>query len=297
MAAQFLSTAKAAKVLGVSVSTVKRWVDDGILLAQKTAGGHRKLAHADVLRMVKSGLLPAGDLTELQCTSSFSPRKLASDLFFALLRGDSGTATRIVMGAYNSRITLPTMADEIIAPAMHRIGHEWATGDLDVYQEHRGSQACATALYSLKSHMQAAASSSGPSAVGAAPEGDLTLLPCLLAELVMMDLGWKPVNLGPNTPLSSFEKAVREIRPKLIWLSASHIIEPARFLEEYRGLQAAAQQIGSVIVIGGRAMTEDVRCQLAYTAFGDRLAQLASIASAIYRRHDLPRRGRPRKEV
>lgn len=52
-AAAFCSTKRAAALLGVSHRTVQLWVENGILQAWKTAGGHRRITLASVQRLVE----------------------------------------------------------------------------------------------------------------------------------------------------------------------------------------------------------------------------------------------------
>src|SRR3954471_19495975 len=52
-AADFCSTKEAATMLGVSHRTVQLWVENGVLQAWKTAGGHRRIALASVNRLVE----------------------------------------------------------------------------------------------------------------------------------------------------------------------------------------------------------------------------------------------------
>lgn len=39
----YCTTAEAARSLGVSIRTIQLWVDDGVLSAWKTVGGHRRI--------------------------------------------------------------------------------------------------------------------------------------------------------------------------------------------------------------------------------------------------------------
>src|SRR4051794_1779958 len=141
---QYVSTANVARALGVGVSTVKRWVDEGILPAHKTAGGHRKLLLADVLRRVREGGLPQLDLSGLRFVEEMQgclePDALSQRLLTALRRGDGGAVRALIHGAYQSGLALETLADFVIAPAMGQLGHEWATGRIEVLREHRGTQ-------------------------------------------------------------------------------------------------------------------------------------------------------------
>jgi hypothetical protein len=152
---------------------------------------------------------------------------------------------------------------------------------------------CAAALFELKQLLLADAAEAGPLALGGTPEGDFYQLANLLAELVLLDAGWEVVNLGPHTPLSSFGKALVELRPRLLWISISDLHEPERFLAEYAGLYRRAEQNSVAIAVGGRGLVEPLRARMSYTTFGDRLEHLKAFAQSLHPRPKLPRRGRP----
>lgn len=54
----FCTTREAADLLGVSVGTVQLWVENGLLRAWKTAGGHRRVMRDSVLALLHK--VPAG---------------------------------------------------------------------------------------------------------------------------------------------------------------------------------------------------------------------------------------------
>ena len=293
----FVSTAQAADALGVSVSTVKRWVEEGILPAQKTAGGHRKLLLADVVELARQGKLPARDLASLQLKfSKDSPPKAASleqHLYPALLHGDAAAVRAILHGAYQAGMPIETLADQVIAPAMHKIGADWESGKIDVMHEHRASQICAAALFELKAVLEARSARNRPVAVGGTLEGDYSVLPSLLAQMVLLDSGWEAINLGPTTPLKSFRRALGELKPRLLWISLSHLSDETAFIRDYRRLYDAAVDADAAVVVGGRALGESLRASIPYTAYGDSLSHLAAFARTLHPRPRRPRRGRP----
>lgn len=293
-----ISTEEVARLLGVSVSTVKRWVDLDILPAIRTCGGHRRIRMSDVVRLARLGQLPNVDLARLPLiVNSGVCREIAElkgELHSALIAGDESGIRALLAETYQAGMAVETLADEIIRPAMHRLGHEWSEGQLDVMHEHRGVQACFSALCELKHLLLAHADRSGPVAVGGAPEKDPYLLPCLLAELVLIDSGWEVVNLGANTPLASFQRAIDEFRPRMLWLSISHLEDPGSFLGAYQQLHDAAVRLDVAVVVGGQALLDGVRSAMPYTTFGDGLKNLAAFARTLNPQPKPPRRGRPR---
>jgi excisionase family DNA binding protein len=297
----YVSTAQLSRALGIGATTVKRWVDEGILPAHKTAGGHRKIPLADVLRLVRENDFPRLDLALLDPTArpggEFDESKAARDLFTILRRGDAGAARILMENAYGSGLRTAELADRILAPALGRIGAEWEAKRLDVLHEHRGSQMCAELLYYLKSLFVTPVSRIRPVAVGGAPEGHWHGLASQLAELVLLESGWSPINLGPNTPFASFRKAIAELRPRLLWLSISAVPKQRAFLTGYGKLYEDARKAGVAVAVGGRGLTSELRASMPYTTFGDGLAHLAAFAATLHPRPCRPPRGRPRRSA
>jgi excisionase family DNA binding protein len=294
----YVSTAQVAEALGVGTSTVKRWVDQRILPAHKTPGGHRKILLSDVVRVVRDGDFPRLDLGRLGLPpagqAAADPRSLGASLLAALKRGEAEEVDALLRGAHRSGLAIETLADAVIAPALRRLGHEWAEGRLDVWQEHRGTQLCAAALYEIRAALGGPADVARPLALGGGPEGDPYLLANLLAEMALRGQGWEVVNLGPNTPLPSFRAALERTRPRLLWLSASHLADPASFLEPYAALYREAERLGTAVAVGGQALTEGLRARMPYTTFGDGLTHLVAFARSLHPGARRPRRGRPR---
>src|SRR5215213_8899170 len=94
-----LTSKEAARVLGVSEASVKRWADSGLLPMEKTAGGHRRFRPEDVAAarrassaageaslLSKRGALPA---RRAQAPSLAPAREaaLAEETFQSLLDG------------------------------------------------------------------------------------------------------------------------------------------------------------------------------------------------------------------
>ncbi len=292
---RYLSTAEVANYLSVGVSTVKRWVEKGVLKAHKTVGGHRKLLWDDVLRLAKEENFALGTLAPQASVGALEPIALRKEFEAALREESSAAAQALMQNTYRSGASLLALADDVIAPVMARVGKDWQTGRIDVCDEHQRTQLCISALFHLKRLLEVQVRPGRPLALGGAPEGDPYLIPSLMIEIVLLEAGWRVVNFGPNVPLDSLARAIADERPKLVWLSASHLEDEPRFVREVRVLSERAKAEGALLVLGGQAIQGELAQSLTFATIGQRLEVLVNLAKGLHPPPRRPRLGRPRK--
>ena len=102
-----------------------------------------------------------------------------------------------------------------------------------------------------------------------------------MIEVVLRELGWQATSLGTRLPATTIAEAVRDNRPRLLWISVSCIESIPAFLEEYARLHRVATRIGAAVVVGGRALTTEIRQQMAYSAYCDTLRHLVTFAASL----------------
>ena len=284
--------------MGVSVTTVERWVDDGTLPAAKTVGGHRKILLRKVLRLIQQEDHPHADLSDLagglpRTTAQADAGAACRRLTELLQTNDQAAVTHLLAAAYRAGLAVDVLADQVIAAAMQRVGDDWAAGRIDVYHEHLATQLCATALLDLNERLAVPPLAKRPLALGCCLEGDFYHLATLLIQMALRDNGWNTLNLGPNTPLAALRAALKKYRPKLLWISFSYLRDGDRFLDEYLELYAEAERLGVLVAVGGRALGENLRTRMPYTFHGDGIAHLTAFARTLHPPTRRPRRGRP----
>ncbi len=244
------------------------------------------MAIAEVLRFVREhnqtlispeilGLPPVSDHAAGGLTRG-SPR-----LVEALLAGDELLARQIVFDLYLAKHSLSVIFDEVIAAAFREIGSLWACNVADVYQERRGCEITQRIMFDIRRVQEVP--EKNWLAIGGTISGDPYALPSAMAEQVLREFGFSATSLGTSIPVPSLIKAVQDTQPKLFWLSVSHLREGLDFASEFAPLSQACAAAGSALVVGGRALTEDLRQRMTYSAYCDTMQHLEGFAKMLSR--------------
>ena len=246
-----------ARAIGVGESTIKRWVDDGLISAVKTAGGHRRITVAEVVRFVRSRNMSVVEPQVLGLSGDprageGSSPDLGGQLADHLKAGRERECRDLLLSLYASGITMAQLGDGPIRAAMGEVGLLWLQDrERGIYLEHRATQICLRICQELW-QLGRRPRERRVLAVGGAPGDDPYQLPSLLVAASLEELGFEAVNLGPKLPLFSLGRAIEDMKPALAWLSISDEADLEQKETAIEALWPRLERSGTTLVIGGR---------------------------------------------
>ena len=214
---------EAAEVLGVHYQTAYAWVRQGVLPARKTGRGY-EVSKGDVSALAArraSGTVPRPTIRVRDWTAQ------ADRLHAAIMSGDE-TLARHIFGRLARGVPLTELCERVIAPALYRIGEDWAAGGTTIAAEHRASAICERLIAARTRQPQGRPRGV---AVVSTPPGERHGLPALMATACLREDRWLVHHLAADLPVAELTGLARQAGASLVVLSAA-TTESARLARE-----------------------------------------------------------------
>jgi excisionase family DNA binding protein len=242
----------AARELGVHYQTAYRLVRTGELPAALVNGAYRLQPEA-VTRLAERRACPAAP-PRRRPRAGFAG--LSERIYGHLAAGEERQAALLVGGLVRDGVPMTTVAQEVIVPALRRIGEQWRAGHLEISVEHRAS---AIVERILGEHYPNPRGRRRGTAVVATLEGDRHALPTTLAATALREDNWLVQHLGADLPPRELIRFCEQEPPDLVVLS----VTIARHRRTAARTAARLQRLGLRVLVGGPGQTLEELQQLA----------------------------------
>jgi len=213
-----VSTQRAAQLLRVHESSVKRWCNAETLACSYTPGGHRRIPLDALMQLARDQGLPCRLLAlhpfeasvwagVNQAWSEAVYSDLAALLYGWLKAGADHLPAALYRFLMDMAFPLSVLFDRIITPALHHVGEAWEEGRLTVGEEHRMTEIVRESLYALRFDLDPPTdgdASPRPMAIVGCERTGVHDIGAFMVRLLLMEAGWRAVYLGGRVPAEEY---------------------------------------------------------------------------------------------
>jgi excisionase family DNA binding protein len=240
-----------ARLIGVNESTVKRWIDKGVLTAEKTPGGHRRVSRNDIQKFVASHKKYADQSYILKKICPAGTELDYEVYYLNLLERRYEEGRKFLHKTYISGVPIIDIIEKIIAPTLAVVGEGWRKGVLSIESEHRITFVVRQHLMVLEQFIGAPNRTKNAKVLLACVPGDNHELVLHILSLALRSFGHETEVLGINISEEELARAAKSYKPDHIVLSK--VYTPITLKESYvRGVEKLARDLGIQVHIGGR---------------------------------------------
>jgi MerR family transcriptional regulator, light-induced transcriptional regulator len=231
----------AANALDVHYQTAYTWVRQGVLPARKTARGY-EISDSDIRALAERraiGTAPPPEVRVRDWTAQAAR-------LHAAIRSGNETLARQQFGRLAHGASLTDLCAHLIAPALSRIGEQWAAGEVSIAVEHRATAICERLIASTSAPPQGRPR--GTAVVATAP-GERHALPSLMAAACLREDRWLVHHLANDLPAAEVAGLAQDSDASLVVLSSA-TATAAR--AAFRGAREISRVVPGVLVLIGR---------------------------------------------
>jgi excisionase family DNA binding protein len=258
----FLNSVEAAKILGVNVSSIKRWTDAGKLECIQTSGGHRKFLMSHLTRFIEQNDKNTSKVNVFPIESEEDV-----EISFHVLKGDFNYLTEYVLqkarssdrtsvlkvlsGLYLSHYPLHEIYDQLVTPVLQQIGVMWMNDQLSVIEEHIAAQTIREAISRMQGIIRSPEQKNGK-ALFINLSSELHDIGLKMAENILELRGFYTYFSGQMTPFIKMEQLFDKIQPDRLYVSSTYVFNRASAQQEVDDLFNISRIYNTRVYLGGR---------------------------------------------
>jgi diguanylate cyclase (GGDEF)-like protein len=200
--------------------------------------------------------------------------RLADEFEAALLDVDPGRAYEVAGRGLDRGLSLACVYEEVIAPALWKVGELWEEGAISVADEHLATAMTYRIMVGLY------ASTLGGEAGGgrvllAGVEGEQHVVGLRMAADVLEVAGFETTYLGADVPTRDLLRMVGELDPDLLAISATMPFSVLPLRRAVAAVRSAHPDLGIVVGGQGAALDDDVDERTVFISALDQLLETA----------------------
>ena len=258
---KYFNSEEAAKILGVNVSTIKRWTDAGKLKCVKTVGGHRKFLLPHLSEFVKNfkksksrvDLFPLDSKQNIDLSYHITKKNI--DYLISFVKDNALSTNRpniqmALMGMYLADFPLHSIYDKVLTPVLHQIGDMWQKNEITVINEHFASQAIRDCIVRLQSVVQIPLKKE-TTALCINLSSELHDIALKMVDHILEIRGFRTYFSGQITPTTELENIFRQLQPDRIYVSSTVAENEQTFKAELTNLLDLCSQFDCRAFLGG----------------------------------------------
>lgn len=186
-------------------------------------------------------------------------RRLARAYLSALLAADEVAAENTIRDAIDAGLTGAEIDEELIAPALWRIGELWERGDISVADEHAATEISLRVLALQREARRVADARAGHRVMLATPPGEMHVVALRMVSNLLRHSGYQVLMLGADVPADDLRASVLRHRPDVICMSVTLVSRADPMLRLIDAMRELHPSVG--FVVGGRGMTIERQLQ------------------------------------